>query len=131
MPRARRADQLRNHGADAIAQRVETRRGKTPGPRSVLPGAKRWSGRHRPRRPGHQHARLPGPLRQRFPGAGVFHRADPGTEERVREQAGYMSSKARTRGGKRMIRGQPSWRLASTTVEAFVTEVGGHLGPVT
>ena len=30
-----------------------------------------------------------------------------------------------------MVRGQPSWRLASTRVEAFVTELGGHLGPVT
>ncbi len=27
--------------------------------------------------------------------------------------------------------GQPSWRLANPDVEAFVTEVGGHLGPVT
>jgi hypothetical protein len=42
-----------------------------------------------------------------------------------------MKSKARTRAGKRIIQGQPSWRLASTEVEAFVTEVGGHLGPVT
>jgi hypothetical protein len=30
-----------------------------------------------------------------------------------------------------MICGQPSWRLASSQVEAFVTERGGHLGPVT
>ena len=30
-----------------------------------------------------------------------------------------------------MIHGQPSWRLASGQVEAFVTETGGHLGPVT
>ena len=30
-----------------------------------------------------------------------------------------------------MIDGQPSWRLASAQVEAFVTEMGGHLGPVT
>ncbi len=29
------------------------------------------------------------------------------------------------------ILGQPSWRLASATVEAYVTERGGHLGPVT
>jgi hypothetical protein len=29
------------------------------------------------------------------------------------------------------IRGQPSWRLASKDVEAFVTVRGGHLGPVT
>lgn len=27
--------------------------------------------------------------------------------------------------------GQPSWRLATREVEAFVTETGGHLGPVT
>jgi len=31
----------------------------------------------------------------------------------------------------KMILGQRSWRLASTTVEAYVTERGGHLGPVT
>jgi hypothetical protein len=30
-----------------------------------------------------------------------------------------------------MVQGQRSWRLASTDVEAFVTELGGHLGPVT
>jgi hypothetical protein len=29
------------------------------------------------------------------------------------------------------VRGQPSWRLASRDVEAFVTVRGGHLGPVT
>src|SRR5690349_17412766 len=29
------------------------------------------------------------------------------------------------------IFGQPSWRFASQTVEAFLTERGGHLGPVT
>lgn len=28
------------------------------------------------------------------------------------------------------IHGQPSWRLANGAVEAFVTETGGHLGPV-
>lgn len=27
--------------------------------------------------------------------------------------------------------GQPSWRIATKVVEAFVTETGGHLGPVT
>jgi hypothetical protein len=32
---------------------------------------------------------------------------------------------------KRLIDGQPSWCLASTEVEAYVTETGGHLGPVT
>jgi hypothetical protein len=30
-----------------------------------------------------------------------------------------------------LIRGQPSWRLACSQVEVFVTEMGGHLGPVT
>ncbi len=42
-----------------------------------------------------------------------------------------MNSKAGTQGEKRIIHDQPSWRLASTEVEAFVTEMGGHLGPVT
>lgn len=32
---------------------------------------------------------------------------------------------------KKMVLGQPSWRLASDKVELFVTETGGHLGPVT
>ena len=36
-----------------------------------------------------------------------------------------------TRDGTQIVYGQPSWRLASTQVEAFVTEVGGHLGPIT
>src|SRR5205085_926832 len=27
--------------------------------------------------------------------------------------------------------GQPSWRISTCDVEAFVTETGGHLGPVT
>ncbi len=42
-----------------------------------------------------------------------------------------MQSNARPRAPKRVIQGQPSWRLASTAVEAFVTEKGGHLGPIT
>jgi hypothetical protein len=42
-----------------------------------------------------------------------------------------MNLKAGIQGKKRIIHGQPSWRLASTQVEAFVTETGGHLGPVT
>jgi len=42
-----------------------------------------------------------------------------------------MKSKPSSPSGKRIIHGQPSWRLASTDVEAFVTEMGGHLGPVT
>jgi hypothetical protein len=29
------------------------------------------------------------------------------------------------------IFGQPSWKIASNTVEVFVTQVGGHVGPVT
>jgi hypothetical protein len=32
---------------------------------------------------------------------------------------------------KRVVYGQPSWRLASDEVEAYVTEMGGQLGPVT
>ena len=42
-----------------------------------------------------------------------------------------MSSTTSTQARRRIIRGQRSWRLASTEVEAFVTEVGGHLSPVT
>ena len=42
-----------------------------------------------------------------------------------------MNSKLRKQPAKRKIHGQPSWRLASKDVEAFVTEIGGHLGPVT
>src|SRR6516162_10163551 len=42
-----------------------------------------------------------------------------------------MKSKPKTRPPKKMICGQASWRLASDEVEAFVTETGGHLGPVT
>ena len=30
-----------------------------------------------------------------------------------------------------MVLGQPSWRLASSDVEIFVTELGGHVAPVT
>jgi hypothetical protein len=33
--------------------------------------------------------------------------------------------------GLRVVRGQPSWRIASNQVEAFVTEIGGHVAPVT
>jgi hypothetical protein len=42
-----------------------------------------------------------------------------------------MKSNAKTPGAKQTVFGQPSWRLASNEVEAFVTERGGHLGPVT
>lgn len=31
----------------------------------------------------------------------------------------------------RLVHGQPSWRIASDEVEAFITELGGHLAPVT
>ena len=31
----------------------------------------------------------------------------------------------------RLVRGQPSWRVASMDVEAFVTRMGGQIGPVT
>ncbi|HWX21570.1 MAG TPA: hypothetical protein VN578_16835 [Candidatus Binatia bacterium] len=31
----------------------------------------------------------------------------------------------------RTILGQPSWRLASPQIEAFVSQMGGHMGPVT
>ncbi|WCJ59317.1 hypothetical protein NXS98_16595 [Fontisphaera persica] len=31
----------------------------------------------------------------------------------------------------RTVLGQPSWRMASSHVELFVTQTGGHLGPVT
>jgi hypothetical protein len=36
-----------------------------------------------------------------------------------------------TRAATRMVYGQPSWRLVSADVEAFVTQTGGHVGPVT
>ena len=39
----------------------------------------------------------------------------------------HRNMKAHTR----LVLGQPSWRLASDQVEAFVTQLGGHLGPVT
>ena len=42
-----------------------------------------------------------------------------------------MKSKPSSPGRKRIVSGQPSWRLTSTVVEAFVTEMGGHLGPIT
>jgi hypothetical protein len=42
-----------------------------------------------------------------------------------------MNSRARTKGERRVIHGQPSWCLTSTDVEASITEMGGHLGPVT
>jgi hypothetical protein len=37
----------------------------------------------------------------------------------------------RTRVERRVSYGQSSWRIASSQVEAFVTETGGHLAPVT
>jgi hypothetical protein len=33
--------------------------------------------------------------------------------------------------GMKLIKGQPSWRIASNRVEAFVTQLGGQLGPIT
>ena len=42
-----------------------------------------------------------------------------------------MKSESKSLGVKRIVCGQPSWRLASSEVEAFVTEKGGHMGPVT
>lgn len=41
-----------------------------------------------------------------------------------------MNAKARIQGKQRIIHGQPSWRVASSSVEAFVTEMGGQLGPI-
>ena len=38
---------------------------------------------------------------------------------------------ANSQGRTRIIQGQRSWRVASSEVEAFVTETGGQLGPVT
>src|SRR5438034_5133198 len=32
---------------------------------------------------------------------------------------------------KKIVLGRPSWRISTKEVEAFVTETGGHLGPVT
>jgi len=31
----------------------------------------------------------------------------------------------------RTVLGQPSWRLANSEIEAFLTQTGGHLGPIT
>jgi hypothetical protein len=42
-----------------------------------------------------------------------------------------MNANARTQLKKRTVCGQASWRVASSQVEAFVTEMGGHLAPVT
>ncbi len=42
-----------------------------------------------------------------------------------------MNSKAKRPNAKTVVRGQPSWHLVSKEVEAWVTEMGGHLGPVT
>jgi hypothetical protein len=42
-----------------------------------------------------------------------------------------MESKSATGAATRVIQGQPSWRLASGEVEAFITQMGGQLGPVT
>jgi hypothetical protein len=42
-----------------------------------------------------------------------------------------MKSQSTARSATRIVFEQPSWRLASANVEAFVTVMGGHLGPVT
>ena len=42
-----------------------------------------------------------------------------------------MKTKSKNPIVKQIVFGQSSWRLASSEVEAFVTEKGGHLGPVT
>src|SRR5512140_3390738 len=42
-----------------------------------------------------------------------------------------MSANARTQLKKKIVCGQASWRVDSSHVEAFVTEMGGHLAPVT
>ncbi len=49
----------------------------------------------------------------------------------VIEEWRWMTPKRTTQAVKRVVCGQPSWRLASPEVEAFVTEMGGQLGPVT
>ena len=41
------------------------------------------------------------------------------------------NSKRRSVATTKLVCGQTSWRLATGEVEAFVTEMGGHLGPVT
>jgi hypothetical protein len=41
-----------------------------------------------------------------------------------------MHNKNKRVEGVKIVHGQPSWRLASNQVEAFVTQLGGHLGPV-
>ncbi len=42
-----------------------------------------------------------------------------------------MKSKSKNPSARKTVCGQSSWRLASSEVEAFVTETGGHVGPVT
>jgi hypothetical protein len=42
-----------------------------------------------------------------------------------------MNSRAKPQPAQHLVQGQRSWRLAGREVEAFVTETGGHLGPVT
>jgi hypothetical protein len=42
-----------------------------------------------------------------------------------------MNLESKTASAPLRVCGQPSWRLASNEVEAFVTELGGQLGPVT
>jgi hypothetical protein len=42
-----------------------------------------------------------------------------------------MNPETKSRCAKRVVYGQLSWRVASSEVEAFVTETGGKVGPVT
>src|SRR5690242_9546807 len=49
----------------------------------------------------------------------------PTTRRRQRRKSAYHRAMAET------IFGQPSWRLETREVTAFITELGGHVGPVT
>ena len=42
-----------------------------------------------------------------------------------------MSPRSKKNGAAPVVFGQPSWALTSSTVQACVTQTGGHLGPVT
>ncbi|MCL5095925.1 MAG: hypothetical protein M1608_00015 [Candidatus Omnitrophica bacterium] len=42
-----------------------------------------------------------------------------------------MKSKEKTQENLRIVRGRPSWPISASEVEGFLTETGGHLGPVT
>jgi hypothetical protein len=55
----------------------------------------------------------------------LMSRAEPARLTEV--ETGTLAMKTNI---KRVL-GQPSWRISSDTVEAYVTQIGGHLGPVT